>query len=286
MLDFELSENVHSVRESWLLRAADSSGTIRGLPRTKSGWPADKFWEVVQICRIIRPHFTTGILAILVLYRSLKSKGHFGLRFIFSLWSVSLTMVVLWRVWSSITVKFTLVAWFKSEHLRQTSKTLCPISPPGSPKAVSQYSNWFYLTPTKSSSCLFIFFDEQCQLFRLRENFGRFGSTVKLSPTPRNGMRSTRCSVWKCDWSDLWLCQTVCQTRWLQQGICEKSLTTVVSDHFQVLVRDANSDVLFSTDIFNLEPLVQAVCDIAKIKYRDIMSIENLQISDPPVGIF
>ena len=63
------------------------------------------------------------------------------------------------------------------------------------------------------------------------------------------------------------------------------SLITVVSA-FQVLVRDADSDVLFSTDIFNLEPLVQAVCDIAKIKYRDIMSIENLQISDPPVGIF
>ena len=51
-------------------------------------------------------------------------------------------------------------------------------------------------------------------------------------------------------------------------------------------MRETQSDLLFSTDIFNVEPLVRTICDITQMKYRDIMSIENLQINDPPVGIF
>ena len=66
-----------------------------------------------------------------------------------------------------------------------------------------------------------------------------------------------------------------------------KRKRTITKNTFlQVLIRETQSDLLFSTDIFNVEPLVRTICDITQMKYRDIMSIENLQINDPPVGIF
>lgn len=51
-------------------------------------------------------------------------------------------------------------------------------------------------------------------------------------------------------------------------------------------MRDAKADLFFSTDIFNVEPMVRAICDVTSMTYRDLMSIEHLRLDEPPVGIF
>merc|ERR1712062_394944 len=46
------------------------------------------------------------------------------------------------------------------------------------------------------------------------------------------------------------------------------------------------ASIVLSADIGTIEPMVKALCEATNINYSDIMSIEHLQISEIPVGIF
>lgn len=53
------------------------------------------------------------------------------------------------------------------------------------------------------------------------------------------------------------------------------------------LMKNSESSTLFlSADLMNLEPMVKSICRAVDIKYFDEMGIENLKLSDIPVGIF
>ena len=60
----------------------------------------------------------------------------------------------------------------------------------------------------------------------------------------------------------------------------------IISKLNQLLIRDAKADLFFTTDIFNVEPMVRVICDVMKMTYRDFMSVEHLRIDEPPIGIF
>jgi hypothetical protein len=51
---------------------------------------------------------------------------------------------------------------------------------------------------------------------------------------------------------------------------------------------EKNEDVtiLMTSNIYDIEAPLEAVCNLVSIKYRNIMSLEHMDISNIPEGIF
>ena len=45
-------------------------------------------------------------------------------------------------------------------------------------------------------------------------------------------------------------------------------------------------EILLSSSIFDLEPLLEGLCSMINIEYKSIMSLEDLHLSPPPDGIY
>ena len=47
-----------------------------------------------------------------------------------------------------------------------------------------------------------------------------------------------------------------------------------------------NTDVLLSSNIYELDPMLEALCQLVSIKYQSIMAIEDMSLSPIPEGIY